>query len=112
MKVQVLASGSKGNCTIVLGDNVNLIIDMGIPYLTLKRRLEEDLLSFEDFAGILITHNHKDHIKGLKSIVKEYNPSVYSRNDEVIKKNICNINYFNEPYKLEDLEISFTGTSL
>ena len=51
MKVKTIASGSKGNCTIVLCDSTNIIIDMGISYLTLKRSLEENSLSFEHFYG-------------------------------------------------------------
>ena len=64
MKIKSLASGSKGNCTIVLCDDTKLIIDMGISYLTLKRSLEANSLSLTDFSGILITHCHSDHIKG------------------------------------------------
>ena len=77
MKIKTIASGSKGNCTIVLCDNVNLIIDMGISYLTLKRSLEENSLSFSDFNGILITHCHKDHTKGLKTLLKNTHLKVY-----------------------------------
>ena len=77
MKVQTIASGSKGNCTIVLCNDTNLIIDMGISYLTLKNSLEENSLSFDNFKGILITHCHKDHTKGLSSLIKKTNIPVY-----------------------------------
>lgn len=77
MKVQTIASGSKGNCTIVLCNDTNLIIDMGISYLTLKNSLEENSLSFDIFNGILITHCHKDHTKGLSSLIKKTNIPVY-----------------------------------
>lgn len=77
MKVQTIASGSKGNCTIVLCNDTNLIIDMGISYLTLKNSLEENSLSFDNFNGILITHCHKDHTKGLSSLLKKTNIPVY-----------------------------------
>lgn len=77
MKIKTIASGSKGNCTIVLCKNTNLIIDMGISYLTLKRSLEENSLYFSDFSGILITHCHKDHTKGLASLIKKTNLNVY-----------------------------------
>ena len=76
MKVKTIASGSKGNCSIVLCDNTNIIIDMGISYLTLKKSLEENSLSFEQFSGILITHSHKDHINGLESLIKHTNLTV------------------------------------
>ena len=81
MKVKTLASGSKGNCTIVLCDDTNLIIDMGISYLTLKRSLEENSLSFDNFAGILITHCHKDHTSGLASLIKKTNLNVFIPQD-------------------------------
>lgn len=77
MKVQTIASGSKGNCTIVLCNDTNLIIDMGISYLALKNSLEENSLSFDNFNGILITHCHKDHTKGLSSLIKKTNIPVY-----------------------------------
>ena len=77
MKTKVIASGSKGNCAIVLYDNTNIIIDMGISYLTLKKSLEENSLSFDDFSGILITHCHKDHISGLTSLIKKTNLNAY-----------------------------------
>ena len=77
MKVQTIASGSKGNCTIVLCNDTNLIIDMGISYMTLKNSLEENSLSFDNFNGILITHCHKDHTKGLSSLIKKTNIPVY-----------------------------------
>ena len=77
MKLKTIASGSKGNCTILLCEDTNIIIDMGISYLTLKRSLEENSLSFQDFSGILITHCHNDHVKGLASLVKHTNLNVY-----------------------------------
>ena len=95
MKVQVIASGSKGNCTIVLCKDTKLIIDMGISYLTLKRRLEENSLSFNMFHGILITHCHKDHINGLASLLKHtelkaYIPKeMYESLKETIPKDKC-----------------------
>ena len=52
MQIQTIASGSKGNCTIVICNDTRLIIDMGISFLTLKKSLEENSLSFNDFSGI------------------------------------------------------------
>ena len=77
MKIQVLASGSKGNVTIVLCDDIKLIIDMGLSYLTVKRMLEEKGLAYEDFSGILITHGHSDHVKGLESLIKHTKLDVF-----------------------------------
>ena len=77
MKIKTIASGSKGNCSIVLSDETKFIIDMGISYLTLKKSLEENSLSFDQFTGVLITHNHKDHINGLASLIKKTNLQLF-----------------------------------
>lgn len=115
MKVKTIASGSKGNCTIVLCDNTNLIIDMGISYLTLKRSLEENSLSFSDFSGILITHCHKDHIKGLTSLIKKTNLNVYIPEEmydslkEYIPYPKCN--FITDEFNINDVEIELIHTS-
>ena len=77
MKIKTLSSGSKGNCSIVLCDNTNIIIDMGISYLTLKRSLEENSLSFSNISVILITHCHKDHTRGLSTLINKTKLNVY-----------------------------------
>ena len=71
MKIQTIASGSKGNCAIIICDDTKIIIDMGISFITLKRSLEENSLSFDNFSGILITHNHSDHVNGLKTLINK-----------------------------------------
>ena len=93
MKFKVIASGSKGNSTVILTDTTK--IDMGISYLTLKKSLEEDSLSLDNFTGILITHCHKDHINGLASLIKHtklkvYIPEkMYDSLKEVVEKESC-----------------------
>ena len=115
MKVKTIASGSKGNCSIVLCNNTNIIIDMGISYLTLKRSLEENSLSFEQFSGILITHSHKDHINGLKSLIKHTNLTVYipekmyKELEEYVPKYRCS--FIEYKIQIQDVEIELIHTS-
>lgn len=115
MQIKTIASGSKGNCSIVLCDETKLIIDMGISYLTLKKSLEENSLSFDQFTGILITHNHKDHINGLASLIKKTSLSAFIPQDmydglkEVLPKDRC---IFIDDYeKINDVEIELIHTS-
>ena len=65
MRVMSIASGSSGNCIYVGDDNTHILIDTGIS----KKRVEEGLklldLSIKDIDGILVTHEHSDHISGL-----------------------------------------------
>lgn len=115
MKIKAIASGSKGNCSIVLCDNTNLIIDMGISYLTLKRCLEENSLSFSDFSGILITHCHNDHTKGLASLVKHTNLPVYIPEEmydsikELVPYSKCE--FITDEFNINDVKIELIHTS-
>lgn len=115
MKVKTIASGSKGNCTIVLCKDTNLIIDMGISYLTLKRSLEENSLSLSDFSGVLITHCHKDHTKGLATLVNKTNLKVYIPEEmyESIKEYIPypKCIFITDEFNINDVEIELIHTS-
>ena len=115
MKIKTLSSGSKGNCSIVLCDNTNIIIDMGISYLTLKRSLEENSLSFVDFQGILITHCHKDHTSGLSTLVNKtklnvYIPEgMYDSLKEYVPKDRCI--FIDDKFNINDISIELIHTS-
>ena len=77
MKIKVIESGSKGNCTIILSDTIKLIIDLGISYKKLIEEITKLNLDISDFAGLLITHNHKDHIKGVETFIKKSNLKLF-----------------------------------
>lgn len=115
MRFKVLASGSKGNCTVIMTDEAKIIIDMGISYQTLKKSLEEDSLSLNDFTGILITHCHKDHTNGLASLVKHtklkvYIPiKMYDSLKELISKDDCI--FIEDNFKINDIKIELIHTS-
>ena len=82
MKVTVISSGSKGNSTLVETKSKNILIDAGISSKEIKKRLNKDI----NIDLLFITHAHIDHIKGLKSVYKEFKPTVFTRNEEVIEK--------------------------
>ena len=115
MKLKTIASGSKGNCSIVLCDETNLIIDMGISFLTLKKTLEENSLSFNDFSGILITHCHKDHTKGLATLINKtklevYIPEgMYESLKEFVPYPKCK--FIEDKFNINDVEIELIHTS-
>ena len=115
MKVKTLSSGSKGNCSIVICNNTKLIIDMGISYLNLKTRLEENSLSLIDFQYILITHSHNDHIKGLQSLIKNTSIKVYiPKNMYIELRNIVpeeRCVFINDIFNINDVEIELIHTS-
>jgi len=77
MRVSVLSSGSKGNTTYIETDNAKILIDIGNTSKYVKEKLEDFGVKPDDLDAILITHTHKDHVKGLKVFKKKYNVPVY-----------------------------------
>lgn len=77
-EVAVLASGSKGNATLVRGRSGMILIDMGISCLQVKKRMATLGLAPEDLSAIFITHEHVDHIKGLQTFTKRYNVPLFA----------------------------------
>jgi len=63
-----LSSGSKGNCTFLGTKHTKVLIDAGINSKTLRKRLAEIDVELEQIDAILITHEHSDHILGLKTL--------------------------------------------
>lgn len=115
MKVKVLASGSKGNCTLIRTNNLNILIDIGITYQQLATELETINLNPKDLLAILITHTHSDHIKGLASLVKKTNIKVYVLEEmvEELSKKIPldNLFIYEEPLEIEELKINLIKIS-
>ncbi len=115
MYFKTLASGSKGNCSIVLCGETRLIIDTGISYTRIKRELERLDLSFSNFSGILITHRHNDHIKGLESILKHTKLKVlipkemYKELIEIVSKD--RVIFLEDKNMLNDIMIELIHTS-
>ena len=77
MKVSVLASGSKGNCTYIETLNHKILIDLGMTTRYIEEKLVEIGINPQKIDMVFLTHNHTDHIKGLNVFVKKYNPIVY-----------------------------------
>ena len=78
IRMSVLASGSTGNATYVESEKGSLLVDVG---LTGKKM--EDLFSqidrdMKNLNGILVTHEHSDHIKGLGVIARRYGCLLYT----------------------------------
>lgn len=72
------ASGSSGNCALLRGGGVNLLIDAGISTKRIRTSLREFGLDLPDITGILVTHEHADHVAGLKVLTKNFPTRVYA----------------------------------
>lgn len=77
MRLVSIASGSSGNCIYVGNDNTHLLVDVGISAKRIEAGLKEIDLCGKDLDGILITHEHSDHISGLATLFKKHHLPVY-----------------------------------
>lgn len=77
MKICILASGSKGNCTYVETKRNKILIDAGVSSSCIEKNLQAIGVNPNEIDSIFITHTHIDHISGLRVFLKKYNPKVY-----------------------------------
>ena len=107
MFFDIIGSGSKGNGTLIFSPKATLLIDMGIPL----ERLEEELHRFnkevKDIDGVLITHNHTDHIKGIKAFSPK---KIYSLKGTV-PGSLSNVVELNKSFNVGDFKITAFPTS-
>lgn len=73
----VLASGSKGNCILVRTEETKLLFDAGLSWRRTQLALQHLSLSHERIKGIIISHEHSDHIKGIGVVCRKLNIPVY-----------------------------------
>lgn len=115
MKVSVLASGSKGNCTYIETTVTKSLIDIGTTCLYIESSLKDLNIDPYSIQNIFITHTHIDHIAGLKVFIKKYHPTIfltqkmYNELNKII--NITDYILLNEYFVIGDLEIELFKTS-
>ena len=80
LKVLPIASSSKGNAYVVVCGDEALLIDCGVPFKTLKGRLEAKLggEALPKLLAVLVTHNHSDHVSGLKVLLNKFDVPVFA----------------------------------
>lgn len=91
MRTFALCSGSSGNCFYVennFGDKI--LIDFGISFKRAKEILLEKNINIEDIDAVFITHEHSDHIRGLKVLSKKVDMRVYMTKGTADFLNIVN----------------------
>jgi phosphoribosyl 1,2-cyclic phosphodiesterase len=74
----VLASGSSGNAFYIGTDKQKLLVDAGLSGKQLERLFQDVHVDPSELNGILVTHEHSDHIKGLGIMARRYNLPIYA----------------------------------
>lgn len=78
MRMCSIASGSSGNCIYAGSDQTHLLVDTGISKKRIEEGLKELEIKGEELDGILITHEHSDHIQGLGVFSRKYEIPIYA----------------------------------
>jgi phosphoribosyl 1,2-cyclic phosphodiesterase len=77
VRFTVLASGSKGNSTVVSGGRTRILVDAGLSCRELFRRMKLAEEAPETLDAIVITHEHQDHVNGLAVTARKLGIPVY-----------------------------------
>jgi phosphoribosyl 1,2-cyclic phosphodiesterase len=66
-----LSSGSSGNCYYIGNEFHGILIDAGISATSIRKFLKDIGISMQTIMGVMITHNHIDHIRGLEVLTRK-----------------------------------------
>ena len=116
MRLCSIASGSSGNCIYVGSECAHVLVDIGISGKKMETGLNSLELTGRDIDGILITHEHSDHIKGLGAIARRYGIPIYATGGTVdamvrsgslgkIPEGIFHEIREDEPFLIKDLKV-------
>jgi phosphoribosyl 1,2-cyclic phosphodiesterase len=81
VKFTILGSGSSGNCAYVETAEARILVDAGFSPLQIRKRLATIGRTPENLSGILITHEHSDHIAGLLGLADKFQIPVFCNRD-------------------------------
>ena len=104
-----------GNCLYVESENTKLLIDAGVSLKKIESGLNSLNINPDSIDGILVTHEHSDHIQSLGNLSKKYNIPVYAnqktfdsmpkQTDKISSENIKTFNVA-EKFQINDIEIN------
>lgn len=114
MRVNALSTGSCGNCFIINLNNDSkkfAMIDCGFSFKQLDKMLSDENISFSQISHLIITHEHIDHVKGLKQIIKKYptiNIIISKGTNQALSLNYENTTFIksNEKISIDNIEIT------
>jgi phosphoribosyl 1,2-cyclic phosphodiesterase len=77
VSVSVLASGSRGNCALVESSSTRILVDAGISCREIFKRLKTTGGDPRSLSAIVITHEHSDHVQGLRVLARKLKIPLY-----------------------------------
>ena len=105
-----LFSGSSGNSTYIETSDSKILVDAGVSCQKITKAIESIGGSISEVDGILISHEHSDHINGIEVITKKYNIPIYATKKTweamskvKINESLKRIFWPNEKFKIGDI---------
>ncbi len=83
MRFVSIASGSSGNCIYIGSENTHILVDAGISNKKIEAGLNEIGVKGSELDGILITHEHSDHIRGLGILARKHPAPIYGTKETI-----------------------------
>lgn len=77
IQFSLLGSGSSGNALLIKTDTTKVLVDCGLSLRQLRLRSAEIGESIDDLAGVLVTHEHSDHVNGLGVLTRRQQTPVF-----------------------------------
>lgn len=77
LQICSIASGSNGNCYYVGNENEAVLVDAGISCRTIEKRMQRKGLDIKKVKALFISHEHTDHIYGMKTLSKKHQVPVF-----------------------------------
>lgn len=68
LKIMSIASGSHGNCTYISSETTHILVDAGVNLKRISDALKTIGVGITDLSGVVVTHEHDDHISGLSAL--------------------------------------------
>ena len=78
MELWSIASGSSGNCIYIATGQTRLLVDAGISAKRIEQALSLRQISADSIDGILLTHEHSDHVQGVSVLARRHKIPVYT----------------------------------
>lgn len=110
-----LYSGSSGNSLFIKTENTKILVDAGVSSKKIEKALSELDIEPKSIDGILVTHEHSDHVQGLGTFSKKFDLPVFvnqetldampKQRDKISEKNLKTFNV-SEKFSIGDLDIN------
>jgi phosphoribosyl 1,2-cyclic phosphodiesterase len=101
MRFATMGSGSKGNATLVDEVDSALLVDCGLSYSRVRSLAREKNYDLDKLDGIFVTHEHSDHVSGVKNLSKGLKIPVYATSGTIAASG----SRFDDVYELNEIEL-------